>query len=52
MFGWLRKMWARFVDWLTKPIAFPGMWDVNERLTKRYNKEESIQGPFSDLNER
>jgi hypothetical protein len=52
MFSWLRKMWHWLVDWLTKPIAFPGMWDINERLSKRYNKEESILDPYRDLNER
>ncbi len=52
MFGWLRKMWHCFVDWLMKPIAYPGKWYVNERRPKRYNREESILEPYRDLNER
>jgi hypothetical protein len=52
MFGWLRTMRHCFVDWLMKPIAFPGMWDISERLPKRYNREVSILESYRDLNER
>ena len=32
-----RRLWRRFVHWLTEPIPFPGKWPVNADGQKGYN---------------
>jgi hypothetical protein len=54
--GWQglpRRLWRSFVNWLLKPVPFPGKLDINEDQSESYNKE-SLPAPGlpNELDER
>jgi hypothetical protein len=51
--AWRRRLWRWIVDWLTEPIAFPGMTFDFGRFETKYNQGEDRQlKPHSQNDER
>jgi hypothetical protein len=52
MFEFPQTVWRAFINWLMKPIAFPGRWDINQNTPARYNKEATTLNQVHDCDER